>query len=663
MVYTASGRPLYVPPQKKQSLEPELAIDPGMQSLLDAIEFDLHNENAGNVATQSNLESPVDGNMEHDELVADLLGTTFDQNQRNHQAGALTEPLSGSTTSIELDDFILSPDSGQNMIDSLWSGTPFDHFFYSSPEHIQRTWRGLSEKYKDTEVRRSQVRLVVEKNLPMLTLEDDPVTEDMRVMRISFAWPIVAQKSYGSEKRFLTPSPVCKISGPYQHLCGPRAKAHLVICPDDQSLPSTTASTIDFNQDLQANYKDVYFNNKSMSKSCTVQLKVQIAQVNLQAPSDIPLMQFESSNIGLLSKPSKRSTHLQLHKSLLYTGGSISLYNRVNSQTARTKFLNVGQGTTKVESGFWTAFKIYPYRVDVEESDMTPEPLVYNMIVVISDEQSGYRSPPVVLRRLEGRVIIEDCCNHVTQMQKLAFERFVGAPTPGPLQDASRATDESPRSFLSTRTAQCQTILNFRPDPSTEFEDVLPGPSGTLQVDDYAQWTIVGVGSSEFTFLDTLSEPAEPSESRNMSPSPLTPSTVDSTKRKLTDPNGPVPDPEALPVLPIEPLSDLHIQVPLTPFPTLLSTPIFQSSQLQLSVRDFHQPSSLLAEYEVWLSTYGPCTILDTRPVPGSITDAVLIVELPSADDLKVKIGDSVQLLFVREDGIVVKGGCQITIK
>lgn len=692
MVFQASGLPLCAIPRRAKYEPKSTENDAGMQSLLAAVEPDLSNRRGLDYTSHSTLHSSFVDCPDHRKVMADLLETNFDEAQLS--------PLSDAqlaARSFETCPSGTTPESEQSIMEYPFSAT-YDNF-QSSPAqtYVRRTWSGLREEYKDAEVRRSRIRSVVQHDLSTLTTKDAKFSESSRFTKITFAWPLVAPKSYGTERRLLTPAPMCKISGRYQGLCGQKAKAHLLICPDDQSIAVGVPHTLKFDDTLRAVYKSLHLNKDVFGRSKTVQLKVQIAQIGLPYPFDIPLVEFESPDIVLLTKPSKRMSRIKMQTSLIHAGDCVSLYNRVNAQTLSTKYLTVEKNGTCVQANTWTSFQIYPIQEENQQLDTTYRPLLYDMTVVLSDPSTGYVSPPMIVRRLDGKFISEDSSSSISQMQRMCFER-------PPLDSiSSDVLPPARRAFLSASLAQSKNAPTETAIQFTTFEDYLPrsSDSGVIEIDDFGQWTIVGVGSAEFSFLDTLSELDGLTLPSATLHTHVAQDPAQHVKRKLSDLDGPYPSvvdtgvpstsvvsttveqagatdlpvrpsttqssPQPLAASPpTRPLSYLGIQTPLTPFPTLLSPPSYHSSsKLHLSVRDYHQPSSLLADPEIWLSTYGPCPIVSINPIVGFPSDALIEVTVPDLQELEkfsIRPGDTLVVLFVREDGLVVKGGAQFVI-
>lgn len=693
MVFTASGQPLYLPLNARKyrqttsgHINASDVRDNGMQSLLSAIELDMSNRSMTEHVSEASMHSSFVDSPDHQELMADLLRTSF-TNEDGEPQDLGHDPMSHTDPENSFVPALIPADTSASQIPlSDSQEVQSDHFAYQLQEPVKRFWSGPDARCADKSARIERIRTVVAQHLTVLT-NSAPVPVLGRVIRFRFSWPAVAQKSYGTEKRLLTPAPICKILGSYKELCGTSPKAHLTIVPDEashQSIPQT----LNFDHQVRASYKNLHINNDNIGKSKSVRLKLQVAQKDFGDPLDIPLAEFVSSDVVLLSKPSKRTSRLKLQSSFVYSGDSISLYNRINSQTVRTKYLTCEQGQMTVQADTWTPFRIYTYTDS--QMDQTSRPLLYGMPVVLSDTSTGFVSCPMVVRRLDGKTVDDGGPDSISQMQKIIFEKVM---EPGPAFETTPEGFTLPatrhRMFLSARQAQFQKDLSANCSEAV-FETYHPRSdgSGVIEMDDCGQWTIVGVGSTEFTFLDTLSDPyhdsplpPSPTGRTSQSAPNVTPTKSahgNTKKRKLDENDDPALAADQNLVLSKErstvsttsrfddqnsPLSSLRIQIPLTPFPTLLSPPVFlpESNRLHIQIRDFWQPSSALSAPEIWLGSHGPLQITALQQSVVYQTDAALEVELPTREE--VGGVSEAPLLFVREDGVVSVAGCQVLIR
>ncbi|KAJ2749526.1 hypothetical protein IWQ56_007213, partial [Coemansia nantahalensis] len=240
-----------------------------------------------------------------------------------------------------------------------------------------------------------------------------------------------------------------------------------------------------------------------------------------------------SGPVAIISKPSKKTAKARNQSSCIREGSLISLFNRINSQTFRTKHLNVDHKTSRLvaQSHNWTPLEVVvvasPVAASVPASragDSSVQngaafcrgPLYYGSEIVLAVPRCNYRSPPMVIHKVERGRLVDNACSPVSQMQKIALQL---KPVPGdsasrylkadvgnyspPSSDGSPAvhlddTDNSPELTFeeldSARTPQAH--------PGVQLTDT----TGTA-IDDAFCWTIVNI--SQFTYAFAL--PVKPS--------------------------------------------------------------------------------------------------------------------------------------------------------
>lgn len=70
-----------------------------------------------------------------------------------------------------------------------------------------------------------------------------------------------------------------------------------------------------------------------------------VVQADLRAPDSLSLGLFPSRPVKVISKPSKKRQSVKNHELCLHHGSTISLFNRIRSQTVSTKYLGVDSGS------------------------------------------------------------------------------------------------------------------------------------------------------------------------------------------------------------------------------------------------------------------------------------------------------------------------------
>jgi recombining binding protein suppressor of hairless len=168
----------------------------------------------------------------------------------------------------------------------------------------------------------------------------------------------VAQKSYGTEKRFLCPPPIVHIEGPLWNMKQQQLAMTVVSEGGERSLEQR--APVDHN--LSANFKFLHVTGSAKSKS--FQLCLDIAEPP-PAPTDGTepgpgrvWASFESAPVTIISKPSKKTAKTRNIASCILAGGPVSLFNRINSQTVRTKYMTVDGGMICASNNTWSAFTV-----------------------------------------------------------------------------------------------------------------------------------------------------------------------------------------------------------------------------------------------------------------------------------------------------------------
>ncbi|KAJ1923710.1 hypothetical protein IWQ60_005704 [Tieghemiomyces parasiticus] len=179
--------------------------------------------------------------------------------------------------------------------------------------------------------------------------------------RILIMTPKVAQKSYGSEKRFLCPPPTVLLLGKNwslpslppgvncstKELLAATAPRLTVSIPNENPSPQTVAvewvgaglkpNPTDPNADTTITGRNVFKNlyiNEADDKRKTVEVSVHV-----QTPQGETLGSFPSRSIKVISKPSKKRQSIKNFELCIHHGSTISLFNRLRSQTVSTKYL------------------------------------------------------------------------------------------------------------------------------------------------------------------------------------------------------------------------------------------------------------------------------------------------------------------------------------
>ncbi|KAG0708754.1 hypothetical protein DFH29DRAFT_888845 [Suillus ampliporus] len=334
----------------------------------------------------------------------------------------------------------------------------------------------------------------------------------------------VAQKSYGSEKRFLCPPPVVHIQGPVWQMRSQQLAMSVVSEQGDRSLDQKT----NLDNNMTGSFKFLHVTGTAKAKS--FQLSLDIIEPPPSALSGESSADgtpgrvwatFDSAPVTIISKPSKKTAKTRNISSCILAGGPVSLFNRINSQTVRTKYMTIDNSQLCASNVTWSAFNVNVVRRpdDAPPTNAGPQPVTYGCEVVLSDTLSNIATSPLIIRKVDkGRVSAEDG-GPVSQMQKIALQRVNQDGTrhylsaAGPIPGAPNSTPSVPGAPAQGGT---HPLIFQSPRVRDEMKDgvrIL-----TDEVDDYLCWTIVGISKFQYTFFDAFGQ-----HSNSIPEMPITP--------------------------------------------------------------------------------------------------------------------------------------------
>ncbi|KAJ1664599.1 hypothetical protein EV178_003927 [Coemansia sp. RSA 1646] len=406
----------------------------------------------------------------------------------------------------------------------------------------------------------------------------------------------VAQKSYGGEKRFLCPPPAVLLCGdgysaeiahhsPMLLSVAPNTDTHGRLSPsrlplrgganggDQQEGAQNTDSSnggsgnsvrpsssshaplecqTSFNERNVALFKSLHVTGMQKAKSFRLQLDLLIpTTVGIQLyPHDSNrwhapdvYASLESDPVSIISKPSKKTAKARNQSSCIRAGSLISLFNRINSQTFRTKYLNVDHNTNRwvAQSHNWSPLEVVVLsdngdcgrnettgnsRGSDQAQPMDRRPLFYGSEIVLVESRRNFQSPPMIIHKVERGRLVENARSPVSQMQKIALQ------LKPPVSGSSMQFLKADVGHYSPVVTEGGSNMHFDdPDGSPEltFEGLenarisrtrardTKSDDGGAEIDDAFCWTIVGI--SGFTY--SYSIPSErPVPLRYISPIP-----------------------------------------------------------------------------------------------------------------------------------------------
>ncbi|KAH9837042.1 uncharacterized protein C8Q71DRAFT_706652 [Rhodofomes roseus] len=483
----------------------------------------------------------------------------------------------------------------------------------------------------------------------------------------------VAQKSYGSEKRFLCPPPVVHIEGPVWNLKSQQLAMAVVTENGDRTFEQK--APLDHN--VNASFKFLHVSGTAKTKS--FQLSLDIAEPPATGPDGTEQgngrvwASFDSAPVTIISKPSKKTAKTRSIASCILAGGPVSLFNRINSQTVRTKYMTVDRGQLCASNVAWSAFTVNvitrPVTADSETPIVPgPQTVLYGSKIVLTDNVTGTPTPPLIIRKVDKGRITQDDGGPVSQMQKIALQRVnadgtrhylsAAGPMPGtpgvvvpPTPGLANQAGSHPLLFQAPRVR----------DEVTNGQNMIID-----EVDDYLCWTIVGISKFQYTFFDAFGQ-------NNKIPDlPITPfPTLFTAPRYVPNTDYNAQPPRELLELTaanffyhnpttatVEPL-DVYIG-PLGP----LRTRIFQATHTPFSgtVQPFIATTAVQGQLK-FVPTAGTLTdVSHTPPVHGPLHTLVLVELPPKGDVLKALEEDAVPTSGENESGAPTKSRSRVEI-
>ncbi|KAG0280400.1 hypothetical protein BGZ96_001570 [Linnemannia gamsii] len=360
--------------------------------------------------------------------------------------------------------------------------------------------------------------------LPVMSSTEMSRSNTVKKTTVTCYHAAVAQKSYGSEKRFLCPPPFVQIQGdpsdPTSVALSKVQVAMSVICESGENSPLGQRSTLE--DDQSSTFRYLYVSGTAKAKS--FKLKIQVydrpclpngfvsgdaaqAQIAGQADADLPepCATFDSQPITIISKPSKKTAKARNVSSCILAGSLVSLFNRINSQTVRTKYMSAQDGELCAKGSTWSAFTISivangptspsPTRNGAAKShhrqpiQPTAAPITYGAEIILTETATGLQSDRLIVCKVENGRIIEGAIGPICQMQKVALQSTRRSADDRPLYLGAGGDDHQGGRFMDHTTAT-NTVLRYEPTTKTEY--YRPGS------DDFLCWTIVGISKFEY---------------------------------------------------------------------------------------------------------------------------------------------------------------------
>ncbi|KAL8277287.1 hypothetical protein RQP46_010356 [Phenoliferia psychrophenolica] len=437
-----------------------------------------------------------------------------------------------------------------------------------------------------------------------------------------------AQKSYGSEKRYLCPPPMVKIDGPLKTLAL-KPKLQMTVLSEAREAQVNERANVS-SPHMRSFFRGLHVGGATAKgKSFALELSLhtppapsathsELEQLALEGqPQASPLppafAAFHSSEIAVISKPSKKTAKARNTTSCILAGSTICLHNRINSQTVRTKYMTIDDGRLCARQSQWTAFSIHVLRRAEDTPGVTGTlatskipngalTVTYGSEVLLTDLMTGISSEPLIVRKVEKKCVQLGAMGPVSQLQKLAFSRtsngrvmYLSASIDGMDSLGNELKQSSPAAAPETGKKRkredddeddmpSKPVLTYQ-YPKAVTPATLKDPE-SHEVDDLLTWTVTGIHSFSYSYFDAFagSEPALPTSG-------------------------------------------------ITPFPTVSAPPEYNpvTHSISMSVSNFYSVvdgTKTLVPLEVWVGSIGPLKVH-----VGETAGAILALTTEDPDD------------------------------
>ena len=115
---------------------------------------------------------------------------------------------------------------------------------------------------------------------------------------------------------------------------------------------------------MVASFKFLHVTGTAKAKSFQLSLDIaepptpSVAPESTETVSGRVWATFDSAPVTIISKPSKKTAKTRNISSCILAGGPVSLFNRINSQTVRTKYMTIDHAQLCASNVAWSAFNV-----------------------------------------------------------------------------------------------------------------------------------------------------------------------------------------------------------------------------------------------------------------------------------------------------------------
>ncbi|KAI8600894.1 beta-trefoil DNA-binding domain-containing protein, partial [Dissophora ornata] len=309
----------------------------------------------------------------------------------------------------------------------------------------------------------------------------------------------IAQKSYGIEKRYLCPPPMVHVSA------GPHVTMSILHEKLTSGHQSQNGSENLMEQDctlddlLRCSFRNLHVTGTGADSSKRFKLGL---QVFLNKNSTLPTATMDSNPIPIISKPSKKTAKAGNASCFILNGMSVSLLNRINAQTVRTKYMAVDNNAVCAKIGSWSSFTIKM----VKPPPAPPaKPVLYGSEIILINDLTGVTTDRLIIRKVENGKVIRNGTGPVSQMQKIVLQHPDRVhPEDGRPYYLSASSIGSPKieGKIPLQAAMDRSpLLEYR---TSSKKARVPKGQESVAVDDFVCWTIAGIAKFDYTYFGPI---------------------------------------------------------------------------------------------------------------------------------------------------------------
>ncbi|EGT49059.1 hypothetical protein CAEBREN_24462 [Caenorhabditis brenneri] len=340
----------------------------------------------------------------------------------------------------------------------------------SAEDQVCRKKQSLDERPAST-----PTHMAVKTELPPAKMINFLLNKEKYECVIRILHANVAQKSYGSERRFFCPPPSVYLIGG-----GWKEKSELVV---HINIDSDHSKWQKLNCSTGKDYcvaKEFHVSNSDERESFDLKTQLFFGCGN-------EIASFVSKPITIISKPSKKKQMKSNDRKHMYitSGTNVALFNRPHSQRFRTRYLHFEGNDFQASSTKWGAFTIHLLDEErgIQETGnfaVRDGFLYYGSAVSLVDSVTGIALPRMRIRKVDKKqVILDTTCSvePVTQLNNCAFQMI-----------------DNEMEYLSLSQDK---IVQHKAQAIDENRH---------QINDGAAWTIISAEKAEYRFFEAMGQ-------------------------------------------------------------------------------------------------------------------------------------------------------------